>query len=59
MSAGLVSASECTQVLEAAIGEVNAIIPDEVLEWAVFYINEYIRLKIEKDWTDCPERIGR
>ena len=59
MSIRLVSTDECKQVLEAAIGEANAIIPDEVLEWAIFYINEYIRLKIEKSWAESPERMGR
>lgn len=55
----LITIDECKQVLEAAIGEVNVIIPDDVLEWAIFYLEEYERLKIEKSWDDCPERMGR
>lgn len=54
-----VSVAECKRVLKAAIGEMNAIIPDDVLEWTIFYLNEYVRLKIEKSWDDCPERMGR
>lgn len=54
-----ISIEECKQVLEAAIGEANVIIPDDVLEWAISYLKEYERLKIEKSWDDCPERMGR
>lgn len=55
----IITIDECKHVLEAAIGEVNVIIPDDVLEWAIFYLKEYERLKIEKSWDDCPERMGR
>ena len=56
-----ISIDECRHVLEAAIGEIglSALIPDEVLEATLSYLDEYEKLKFEKSWDDFPERMGR
>ena len=50
---------EVINVLEAAIGEVECIIPSEILESAVEYLKEYEDLKSVESWRKFPESMGR
>ena len=53
------SAKECQDILELAIGEVEAAIPDDVLEDTIKYLDEYEKIRIEKSWDEFPETVGR
>lgn len=55
----MVSVEECKKVLEAAMREVEWIIPEDVLSSTLHYLAEYERLKILKSWGDYPETMGR
>ena len=55
----MVDIDKCKEVLELAIGEVEGIIPDEILESTIQHLEDYQRLKIEKSWDDSPEAMGR
>lgn len=55
----MITVYDCENALELAIGEVNAVIPDEIIEATLRYLDEYKKLEIEKSWIDCPERMGR
>lgn len=50
---------ECKKILECAIGEVDYIIPHDVLEDTIQHLDDYKKLKIEKSWEDYPEGMGR
>lgn len=47
--------AEVKSILECAIGEVEAVIPSDVLEQAVAYLTEYENLKSEDSWDKFPE----
>lgn len=51
--------NEVINVLETAIGEVECIIPSEILESAVEYLKEYEDLKSVESWREFPESMGR
>ena len=50
---------ECSKILEAAIGEVDHIIPSDVLEDTIYYLKQYKKLEVAKSWDDYPESMGR
>lgn len=47
--------AEVRSILECAIGEVETVIPSDVLEQAVAYLTEYENLKSEDSWDKYPE----
>lgn len=47
--------TEVKSILECAIGEVESVIPSNVLEQAVAYLTEYENLKAENSWDKFPE----
>ena len=47
--------AEVRSILECAIGEVEAVIPSDVLEQAIAYLTEYENLKSEDSWDKFPE----
>lgn len=49
---------EVMNVLEAAIGEAEYIIPSQILECAVEYLKEYKDLKSVESWREFPESMG-
>lgn len=49
---------EVMNVLEAAIGETEYIIPSQILECAVEYLKEYKDLKSAESWREFPESMG-
>lgn len=49
---------EVMNVLEAAIGEAEYIIPSQILECAVEYLKEYEDLKSVESWREFPESMG-
>lgn len=49
------SIEDCINILECAIGEVDYIIPSEVLEQVIIYLNRCDELEVEKSWTLFPE----
>ena len=51
--------NEVMNVLEAAIGETECVIPSQVLESAVEYLKEYEDLKSVESWRKFPESMGR
>ena len=55
----MITINDCKDALELAIGEADAVIPDEIIEATLQYLGEYEKLKIEMSWIDCPERMGR
>ena len=50
---------EVINVLEAAVGEAEYVIPSEILESAVEYLKEYEDLKSVESWRKFPESMGR
>lgn len=55
----MVDIKECKEVLELAIGEVEAFIPSEIIESTIKHLEDYQKLKYEKSWDDFPEAMGR
>ena len=51
--------NEVMNVLEAAIGETECVIPSQVLESALEYLKEYKDLKSVESWREFPECMGR
>ena len=51
--------NEVINVLETAIGEVECIIPSEILESAVEYLKKFEDLKSVESWREFPESMGR
>lgn len=49
---------EVMNVLEAAIGEAEYIIPSQILECAVEYLKEHEDLKSAESWREFPESMG-
>jgi len=46
---------EVKSILECAIGEVEAVIPSDVLEQTIAYLSDYEHLKSESSWDKYPE----
>ena len=46
---------EVKSILECAIGEVEAVIPSDVLEQMIVYLSDYEYLKSESSWDKYPE----
>lgn len=46
---------EVKSILECAIGEVEPLIPSDVLEQTIAYLNEYEQMKSELSWSKYPE----
>ncbi len=59
MNGGHVDVEKIINTLEAAVGETNATIPDEVLEAAIYCLNDYVELKIRLSWNVSPESMGQ
>ena len=55
----MITPDECKTILESAIGEVEAVIPDDVLEASIHYIEEYKRLDLEDSFTRFPEAMEK
>ena len=49
------SIEDCINILECAIGEVDYMIPSEVLEQVIVYLNRCDELEVERSWTLFPE----
>ena len=47
--------TEVKSILECAIGEVEPLIPSDVLEQTIVYLNEYEKMKSELSWSKYPE----
>ena len=54
-----VSIETTISILEASIGEIEHIIPSEVLESAIEYLKSYQEIKTVQGWIDYPEAMGR
>ena len=50
---------EVKEILELAIGEVEAHIPSDVIEQALLYLTEYEDMKIAELWEKYPEEMGK
>ena len=50
---------EVKEILELAIGEVEAYIPSDVIEQALLYLTEYNDMKIAESWEKYPEEMGK
>ena len=50
---------ECKEILELAIGAVDHVVPADILESTICYLNEFEKLKAEKSWSNYPEQMGR
>jgi hypothetical protein len=55
----ILSVALCKDTLEVAIGEVDAYIPQQVIESTLYYLKEYELLKPLQSWSDYPEAMGR
>lgn len=49
---------EVISVLEAGVGEVEHVIPSEVLESAIEYLKDYENMKVAESWREFPEEMG-
>lgn len=59
MNGGHVNVKKIIDTLEAAIGETNETITDEVLEAAIYCLDDYVELKIRLSWEVSPESMGQ
>lgn len=50
---------EVKEILELAIGEVEAHIPSDVIEQTLLYLTEYEKMEIAESWDKYPEEMGR
>ena len=50
---------EVKDILELAVGEVDYVIPSDVLEDCITYLDDYERMKSAQSWADYPENMGR
>lgn len=53
-----VSLEEAISVLEAGIGEVDYVIPSDILEAAVEHLKNYKSMKVTESWRENPEAMG-
>lgn len=50
---------ECKSIIECAIGEVDYMIPSDVLEDTLRYLEELEELRLKDSYDDFPESMGR
>jgi len=55
----IIDIKECKQVLEAAIGEADYIIPQEIIQSTIQHLTDYETLKFDVSWDCAPEAMGR
>lgn len=50
---------EVKEILELAMGEVESLIPSDVIEQMLLYLTEYEDMKIAESWGKYPEEMGK
>jgi hypothetical protein len=50
---------EVKEILELAMGEVESLIPSNVIEQMLLYLTEYENMKIAESWDKYPEEMGK
>lgn len=50
---------EVKEILELAMGEVESLIPSDVIEQMLLYLTEYEDMKIVESWRKYPEEMGK
>lgn len=50
---------EVKEILELAMGEVESLIPSNVIEQMLLYLTEYEDMKIVESWRKYPEEMGK
>ena len=50
---------EVKEILELAMGEVESLIPSDVIEQMLLYLTEYENMKIVESWRKYPEEMGK
>lgn len=50
---------EVKEILELAMGEVESLIPSDVIEQMLLYLTEYEDMKIAESWRKYPEEMGK
>ena len=50
---------EVKEILELAMGEVESLIPSDVIEQMLLYLTEYEDMKITESWEKYPEEMGK
>ena len=50
---------EVKEILELAMGEVEPLIPSDVIEQMLLYLTEYEDMKIAESWEKYPEEMGK
>lgn len=50
---------EVKEILELAMGEVESLIPSDVIEQMLLYLTEYENMKIAELWEKYPEEMGK
>ena len=50
---------EVKEILELAMGEVESLIPSDVIEQMLLYLTEYEDMKITESWEKYPEKMGK
>ena len=50
---------EVKEILELAMGEVESLIPSDVIEQMLLYLTEYEDMKIAESWEKYPEEMGK
>lgn len=58
MKSEKIKIEEVISVLEAGVGEVEHVIPAEVLESAIEYLKDYEKMKAAESWREFPEEMG-
>ena len=53
------SVNQCIDILDVSIGEVEHIIPSDVLEATIEYLKDYKEVKNKSTWDMFPESMGR
>ena len=50
---------EVKEILELAMGEVESLIPSDVIEQMLLYLTEYEDMKIAESWEKYLEEMGK
>lgn len=50
---------EVKEILELAMGEVESLIPSDVIEQMLLCLTEYEDMKIAESWEKYPEEMGK
>lgn len=50
---------EVKEILELAMGEVESLIPSNVIKQMLLYLTEYEDMKIVESWRKYPEEMGK